>query len=99
MVMHEPLQERIGVLERAVQRWRLLSLALALLFVSSLAINGTFGIVMILSGDHRQELEMLREAEMQQRERAEQALRQAEQVERMMIEQHKRQAQPDGANP
>jgi hypothetical protein len=96
--MHEALLERIGVLERAVQRWRLVSLALALLCVSSLAINGTFGIVMILSDDRRQEREARMELEME-RARAEQAIRQAEQVERMMIEQHKRQAQPVGANP
>jgi hypothetical protein len=97
--MHEPLFERIGVLERRVQRWRLVSLALALLFVSSLAINGTVAIVMVLSGDRRQELEIARMQAEMERERAEVARRQAEQVERMMIEQHKRQAQPDGPNP
>jgi hypothetical protein len=52
--MHKPLLERIRVLERAVQRWRLVCVALSLLFVSSLAINGTFGVVMIRSGSNRQ---------------------------------------------
>jgi len=53
IVMHKPLLERIRVLERAVQRWRLVCVAMPLFFVSSLAINGTFGGVMIRSGSNR----------------------------------------------
>jgi hypothetical protein len=108
--MYEPLLERIQVLERSVLRWRLVSLALAILLFSSLAISGTFGVAMLLGESRmrlmaeqaareetdvaRQQADMAREAEQQARMNAELA--------RQRLEQMKQQVEPkapDGVDP
>jgi hypothetical protein len=76
--MHEPLPERIRVLELSVQRWRLVSFALMLLVVSFMAIGGTFGLFFVLNNDHRREIEMLRIDAEAAREQSHRALRDAE---------------------
>jgi hypothetical protein len=77
--MHEPSPGRIHDLERSVQRWRLTSLALLLALLSFMAISGTLGVILILVGDNRREIEMMRmDAEMAAREQAELAHQQAE---------------------
>jgi hypothetical protein len=38
--MNEPLLERINLLERSVQRWRRISLVLALLLIGAVAVGG-----------------------------------------------------------
>ena len=81
--MNEPLLERIQDLERAVQRWKLISLALLFLLISGTAVSGTFGVILMLSdvGNAR-----LIEAEMMAREQEERA-RQAEMAARNQVEQ------------
>ncbi len=83
--MNEPLLERIQDLERAVQRWKLISLALLFLLISGTAISGTFGVILMLSQDGLRDARLI-EAEMMAREQTEQA-RHAEMVARQQAEQ------------
>jgi hypothetical protein len=75
--MHEPSLERIRDLERAVRRWRLACLALTLVVVSLLAIGGTFGVVLMLDGSNRREIEMALDREQAARAQADEAMREA----------------------
>ena len=83
--MNEPLLERIQDLERAVQRWKLISLALLFLLISGTAISGTFGVILMLSQNGLRDSPRM-EAEMMAREQAEQA-RRAEMAARKLAEQ------------
>ena len=102
---HEPLLERIEVLQRSVQRWRLISLVLFLLLLSGTAISGTFGVIMVFAGRggmHMREAEM-RAMEAQAREdaaraQAEVARHQAE-LERQRLEQLRQKGQANQAKP
>jgi hypothetical protein len=100
--VYEPLLERIQTLERSVRRWRLVSLALAILLICCLATGGVFGTLMLFGESRVQQMRMmeLERAEVE-RMRAEQALRNAE-VARQRLEQMKKQAEPkapDGVDP
>jgi hypothetical protein len=95
--MYEPLLERIRTLERSVQCWKLATLALAILLISFLAISGTFGVVVLLSGHGLRDVEIAREEAERARMEAEVARQQME-----LMEQRKRQveAKPaDGMDP
>ena len=99
--MNEPLLERIRVLERSVKRWRLTSLALALLLVCALAIAGIFMAIPPRQepGDFWLFLPWVRarhqaeQAELARREEALQALRAAEAM-RQHLEAKQREKQP-----
>jgi hypothetical protein len=97
--MHEPLLERIRDLERAVTRWRLISLALFILLISGTAISCTFGVIVMLS-DHRDMLH----AEMMAREQAEVARMEADrarmdaELARQRVEELRREADADARN-
>src|SRR5262245_35175127 len=100
--MHEPLLERIRLLERAVRRWKVVSLALLLISISMLGMAGTFGFVLMLEDSHRHELMIMRvEAEMA-RDRAEQALQEAQAARKKLEQQGEKAAEAnghDGMNP
>ena len=89
--MNEPLLERIQDLERAVQRWKLISLALLFLLISATAISGTFGVILMLGQNALRDARLM-EAEMMARDRAEQA-RQAEMMAREQAEQARQAAE------
>jgi hypothetical protein len=75
---HEPLLERVEVLERSLQRWKLISLVLLLILLSGTAISGTFGAVLWFTardGMRMREVEMMHQEE---RARAAAARAQAE---------------------
>jgi hypothetical protein len=76
----QSLVERNRVLERAVQRWRLISLALLILLVSSTAISGTSFLIYMLADDSRHELELMRMEDMRAREMAQQQAEMARQA-------------------
>jgi len=78
--MHQNPEERIKRLERSVQRWRLISLALLLTLVSCLAISCTFGIVWFLRGvdDEFLMIHAERDRAEEEHRRAVQAQREAE---------------------
>jgi len=78
--MHQNPEERIKRLERSVQRWRLISLALLLTLVSCLAISCTFGIVWFLRGvdDEFLMIHAERDRAEEEHQRAVQAQREAE---------------------
>jgi hypothetical protein len=69
-MMEATMNDRTQQLERAVRRWKLVSLALAILCASFLAIAGTFGLILILRAP---EIQMLREEAMVARDEAERA--------------------------
>ncbi len=76
--MHEPLLERIRQLERSVRLWRLVSLALLILFASAAAVSGTFGVVLLLHDRDRMLLEEARVEAEQERAHAMRAQAEAE---------------------
>ena len=82
--MHEPLQERIRALERAVQRWRLVSLALMLVVVSFMAIGGTFGLIFVINQGDRREFDMMRMEAERARDESQRALQAAEEARRQL---------------
>src|SRR5580704_10314172 len=86
--MNEPLLERIQDLERAVQRWKLISLALLFLLISGTAISGTFGDILMLSQNGLRDARLM-EAEMMARKQAEQA-RRAEMAARKALQEAER---------
>jgi hypothetical protein len=101
--MYEPLLERIRVLEGSVQRWRRVSLALAILLISCLAISGTFSVVLLFSqrGMRAAELQMQAERAAIEREQALQAQMEAD-VARQRAEELKKQLEAkvaDGMDP
>jgi hypothetical protein len=83
--MNEPLLERIQDLERAVQRWKLITLAFLFLLISATAIGGTFGVILTLGQNGLRDARLM-EAEMMAREQADRA-RQAEMAARKQAEQ------------
>ncbi len=100
--MHEPLMERISVLERAVQRWKLVSVALLILLLCSMAISGTFGVVLMFARSGVREVEIMRmEAEMARNEavraQAERARMDAE-LARQRAEQQNKKGDDKGPN-
>jgi hypothetical protein len=81
--MHEPLLERIQVLENSVQRWKLISLALLILLICGTAISGTFGAILMLSGPGMREVEVMRMEEARARMDAERAREEVERLRRI----------------
>jgi hypothetical protein len=102
---HEPLLERIEVLERTVLRWKLISLVLLLLLLSGTAISGTFGAILLFAerGGMRVHEAELRQMEMIDREQqarveAERAREQAE-LARQRLEQLQQKGQANQPEP
>jgi|SRR5882724_9623220 len=83
--MHEPLLDRIRVLELSVQRWRLVSFALMLLVVSFMAIGGTFGLILVLNEGDRREFEMMRMEVEQARQESLRAVQEAERARQQLL--------------
>jgi hypothetical protein len=77
--MQEQLVERIQVLERAVQRWKAVSLTLFLILLSGMIVGGGIGLLIALK-EVRQDraMEMVRMEELRAREMAVQAQREAD---------------------
>jgi hypothetical protein len=86
------MSERIEYLERSVRRWRLVSVALAILLACSLACGGTFTTLLLMHLPDLREMEMLRQQQLVEREQAEEARMQAERA-RQRAEQTLREAE------
>jgi hypothetical protein len=85
--MPEPLLERIQVLERAVRRWKAISLNLFLILLSGMAIGGSLGLVFALRmASQGRAIEMARIEELRARDMAVQAKLEAEAA--ILREQH-----------
>jgi hypothetical protein len=76
--MHEQVLERLERAERAVRRWRLLSFALGVLLLCSLATGGTLVAMLMMQLPERDEMDHLMMRELEARNQADVARQEAE---------------------
>ena len=95
--MQEPLLDRIRVLEKSVERWRRVSIALLLLLLCFMAISGTFGAIIAFNVGNGERVMVLRAREQAARAEAEarEAARQHAEQERLRALQKAAQDEPD----